>query len=105
MKFSSARLVVMFTCSVFSLTGCIKTPVRTTTRSDIVGHPFPPSRDTAITKSDVTDLAPRNDPSDRARHDRAILQEHAIFFDYDKSDLRPSERDKLRLVKAYLDAH
>ena len=105
MKSPSPRLALIFTCAAFSLTGCIKTPLRTTLPSGTAGHRFPGSGDPTIAKSDITDLIARNELGDRTRHDRTLLQEHVIFFDTDTSDLRPSERDKLSLVKAYLDTH
>ena len=32
-----------------------------------------------------------------------ILQAQTVYFDYDKSDIKPSEREKLKIAKEYLD--
>jgi peptidoglycan-associated lipoprotein len=107
MNRSLVPLVLILTQAAFGLAGCIKHPVRST-------PPIPDGRvavapptpgDLQARMPDESLLQQRRESLDAGRIDRAALQAQAVFFEFDRSDIRASERDKLKLVKAYLDTH
>jgi peptidoglycan-associated lipoprotein len=108
MKSPSLRLVLILTSAALGISGCIKQPIRTATSAmptGLIGNQSPISEDFAATKVGDIQIPDRGNGVETSRLDRAALQDHAILFDYDKSDIAPTERGKLKWVKAYLDTH
>mgnify|MGYP000960618720 CR=1 FL=1 len=52
---------------------------------------------------ETTGLTDRGGDFDPNGHNRTALQAQAVLFDFDKSDIKPSEREKLKVAKEYLD--
>ena len=52
---------------------------------------------------ETTGLTDRGSDFDPNGHNRTALQAQAVLFDFDKSDVRASEREKLKAAKEYLD--
>ncbi len=53
----------------------------------------------------TTGLVDRGSEFDPNGHNRTALQAQAVLFDFDKSDIKAGERDKLKVAKEYLDTH
>ena len=108
MKSPSLRLTLILTSAALGVAGCIKQPIRTGTNAlptGPVGDQSPVSVDLAAANAGDAQIPNRGNGVETSRLDRAALQDHAILFDYDKSDIAASERGKLKWVKAYLDTH
>ena len=65
------------------------------------GGPAAPSD--ATFGQETTGLTDRGSDFDPNGHNRTALQAQAVLFDFDKSDVRAAEREKLKAAKEYLD--
>lgn len=86
------------------LAGCSKQPMRPSPTSTILGAQ---SGTTAPVDASFgqanTGLTDRGSDFDPNGHNRTALQAQAVLFDFDNSDVRASEREKLKAAKDYLE--
>lgn len=54
-------------------------------------------------QQDAAGLVDRGSDFDPNGHNRTALQAQAVLFDFDKSDIKASEREKLKVAKDYLE--
>jgi peptidoglycan-associated lipoprotein len=108
MNLSIKKLTFVIIASAVVLTGCSKKPKRPDPSSTVLG---PDSiggggtlGDFGNTAAPGTDLVTRT-PGDYSNVDRATLAAQTVYFDFDQSGIKPSERTKLDAVKAYLESN
>src|SRR5262245_181898 len=108
MNRSLMKLFFAVACAALVLAGCTKKPTRPGPDQTVLG---PAGGGQNInTAPSAADLGPTN-PALPMREgwvgneNRTALQAQTVYFDYDKSDIKPSERTKLRVAKEYLDTH
>lgn len=110
MKFASQKLCLVVASAVLVLTGCTKKPARPNPSETMLGQ-TPGGRDIANTGGSaipvnlgtVDGLTPRDQTWDASGMNRSELQAQTVYFDFDKSDIKPAEREKLKAAKSYLD--
>ena len=102
MKFTPKSLVVPVTLAALSLSGCSKKPDRPNPGSTVLGPQATAPADASFGQN-TTGLVDRGSDFDPNGHNRAALQGQTVLFDFDKSDVRASEREKLKVAKDYLD--
>lgn len=86
------------------LAGCSKQPMRPSPASTVLGPQGGSAAPVdASFGQETTGLADRGSDFDPNGHNRTALQAQAVLFDFDKSDVRASEREKLKAAKEYLD--
>lgn len=98
------------------LAGCPKTPARPSP-TDTLG--MAPSGTATSTSGNLggglgtatdfgvpgTDLIGTNTGYDALGQNRSLLEKHTVYFDYDQSAIKASERSKLQEAKKHLDAN
>ncbi len=110
MKFASQKLCLVVASAALVLTGCTKKPARPNPSETMLGQ-TPGGRDIANTGGSaipvnlgtVDGLTPRDQAWDASGMNRTALQTQTVYFDFDKSDIKPAEREKLKAAKDYLD--
>ncbi|MGH7943916.1 MAG: OmpA family protein [Opitutaceae bacterium] len=112
MKLVSFKLSLAVASVALVLAGCTKKPTRpdpsvtaiglTPGGSNIVAS-TPPSD--ASFNAGAPGLSLRPEGFDPSGQNRTALEAQTVYFDFDKSDIKPSEREKLRVAKDYLDTH
>ena len=107
MKFSSTKLTVVIASAALAATGCTKKPMRPDPNQTILGQPIGPAS-TAPSGVDfganqTPGLVDRTGGFDPAGMNRDLLKGNTVYFDFDKSDIKPAEREKLKAAKDYLD--
>jgi peptidoglycan-associated lipoprotein len=108
MKLTLPRFSLLVSSVALVLTGCTKQPVRPHPGSTVLG-PQGGGAGLATTPveasfpQETTGLVDRGGDFDPNGHNRTALQAQTVFFDLDKSDIKPAEREKLKLAKEYLD--
>ncbi len=108
MKLVSQKLSFIVASAALVLAGCAKKPDRPHPGSTVLGPqtggPGIPSgpTDTSFGQN-TTGLVDRGSDFDPNGHNRTALQAQAVLFDFDKSDIKTSEREKLKIAKEYLD--
>ena len=108
MKFSTKKLGFLVLIAAVAFTGCSKKPKRPDPRSTLIG----PS---GMSTSDVNlggpgsggligdgTLGDVRNPNDLANGDRSILASQTVYFDFNQSALKGSERPKLEAAQKYL---
>ena len=98
-------------CAALALAACTKKPQRPDPSVTAIG--LTPGGDNINTApSDASfgtpgapGLSARGEGFDPSGQNRTALQAQTVYFDFDKSDIKPSEREKLRVAKEYLDTH
>lgn len=112
MKLPSQRLFVVLASAAALLAGCSKKPVRPDPSATVLGPQGGGASMGSLNPSDVgsvtpgaTDLALRDSDFDANGQNRTALAADTVYFDFDRSDVKPSERPKLQAAKAYLDQH
>lgn len=108
MKLPSKTLCLVVAGAALVLAGCTKKPVRPDPGATAMGPAGGPgsgslSPTDLSTTTPTADLAPRDAGFDANGMNREALKEQAVYFDFDKSDIKASERPKLKAVKDYLD--
>ena len=113
MKFASQKLFVAAASGALALllAGCPKKPARPDPASTMLGQQglgtatnygnMGPSS-ASLPGSNVDGLVERG-PFDERGQDRTALEAQTVYFDFDKSDVKPSERPKLQAAKQYID--
>jgi peptidoglycan-associated lipoprotein len=109
MKFSQ-KYCIVFAGAALVLAGCAKKPARPDPSTTTIG--LRPGGDAINTQPVNTsfntgDLGATRDSGmfDPNGHDRTTLQAQTVYFDLDRSDIKPAEREKLKAAKAHLDSH
>ena len=111
MKLASHKifLAVASVATLVVVTGCPKNPDRPNPGQTVLGPgtggpnvaPPPMISDTSFRG---TDLTPRDTGGfDPMGQNRSALQAQTVYFDFDKSDIKPAEREKLKVAKEYLE--
>lgn len=110
MKFASQKLCLVVASAALVLTGCTKKPARPNPSETMLGPntggPNISSQGSGpigVNLGTVDDLTPRDQAWDASGMNRTELQAQTVYFDFDKSDIKPAEREKLKAAKAYLD--
>ncbi|MBI5688461.1 MAG: OmpA family protein [Verrucomicrobia bacterium] len=106
MKLPLPTLALLAAGAALLFAGCTKKPDRPHPGSTVLG---PQGDGRSTTPMDVnlgqntTGLVERGSDFDPNGHNRTALQAQAVLFDFDKSDIKASEREKLKVAKEYLD--
>lgn len=110
MKLASHKLflAVAGAATLVVVTGCPKTPKRPTPAETMLGPgsgnmpPAPPPQQPPQELIFGQGGGGR-DPSWENGRNPSILQAQTVYFDFDKSDIKPAEREKLKVAKEYLE--
>lgn len=110
MKFASITVSLAVASAALVLAGCTKKPERPDPSVTAIGlTPGGGNIDTPPSDASFNVGAPglteRGAGFDPSGQNRTALEAQTVYFDFDKSDIRPSEREKLRVAKDYLDTH
>lgn len=105
MNIASKKLILVVASAVLFAAGCSKKPKRPDPSATVLG----PTGGGAINPTDVnapTDLSAqglenREPDFDQYGQKRGVIE--PVYFDFDKSDVKASERPKLAAAKDYLD--
>jgi peptidoglycan-associated lipoprotein len=110
MKLVSIKLSLAVACAALVLAGCTKKPTRPDPSVTAIGltpggsNIVTPPTDASF-NAGAPGLSDRPEGFDLSGQNRTALQAQTVYFDFDKSDIRASEREKLRVAKDYLDTH
>ena len=111
MKLVSLPFTLAVASAALVFAGCTKKPQRPDPSVTAIGL-TPGGNTPAVTPpSDASfnagapGLSDRGAGFDAAGQNRTALQAQTVYFDFDKHDIKPSEREKLRMAKDYLDTH
>jgi peptidoglycan-associated lipoprotein len=114
MKFASHKLSLVVASAALVLAGCTKKPIRpdpsvtaiglTPGGGNIAATAVTPPTDASF-NAGAPGLMERGAGFDPSGQNRSALQAQTIYFDFDKSDIKASEREKLKVAKDYLDTH
>jgi peptidoglycan-associated lipoprotein len=110
MNCSSLKLSLAVAASALVLAGCTKKPTRPDPSVTAIGLTpggssiNTPPTDAGFTTPGAPDLSARGEGW-IGNENRTALQAQTVYFEFNKSDIRPSEREKLRIAKEYLDTH
>jgi peptidoglycan-associated lipoprotein len=107
MKLPSQRLCLVVASAALVLAGCSKKPLRPEPTQTMLG----PQSGGAGALSGATDLSTNlagGDLTTRSDFDangqnRTALADKTVYFDFDRSTIKPAERPKLQAAKDYLD--
>lgn len=107
MNLPSKSVCLVIAAAAIVLAGCTKKPVRPSPDQTAMG-PAGSGSSSMLNPADVATTTPAADLMARSAfdangQDRSTLSAHAVYFDYDRSTIKPSERAKLQAVKDYLD--
>jgi peptidoglycan-associated lipoprotein len=108
MKLVSMKLSLAVASAALLLAGCTKKPTRPDPSVTAIGlTPGGSNISTAPTDTSFNAGAPglsdRGAGFDPSGQNRSALQAQTVYFDFDKSDIKASEREKLKTAKEYLD--
>jgi peptidoglycan-associated lipoprotein len=106
MNLSIKKLSFILIATAVLLGGCSKKPKRPDPSSTVLG----PDSIGGPNLGDFGNIAPGTDltartPGDYSNGDRTALAAQTVYFDFDQSGIKPSERSKLDTAKAYLDSN
>jgi peptidoglycan-associated lipoprotein len=108
MKLPSQRLCLVVASAALVFAGCAKKPVRPDPSSTVIGPAGGGTGSGALNPVDMgtslnpDGLASRNGGFDANGQDRSALAAQTVYFDFDKHDIKASERPKLQAAKDYL---
>lgn len=105
MKLVSKKLSLVIASAALVFAGCTKKPTRPVPNETVLGQQGLGTKtptDAEFGKTPVG-LELRGEGFDAAGQNRAALQAQTVYFDLDKSDIKPAEREKLKIAKEYLD--
>ena len=111
MKFASQKLCLVFASGALVLAGCSKKPERPAPSQTVMGpqtggpgyNTNPNPGPSVIDFGRDSGLIDRDKIFDPSGQNRELLKANTVYFDFDKSDIKASEREKLRAAKDYLD--
>jgi peptidoglycan-associated lipoprotein len=108
MKLVSKSLLSLALCAAVLLTGCTKKPIRPDPSATVIG----PQTGGNINPQEVATTADANSGLQERLGEGVIDDGHtirgllgAVYFEFDRSTIRPEERAKLQAAKDYLDKH
>src|SRR4030095_11005478 len=104
----STKFCLTIAGAALLLAGCAKKPTRPGPDQTVLGPAGGGANlDTAPKSdsfgSDNPNLAPRDPSFNSLGENRAALQAQTVYFEFDKSDIKASEREKLKVAKEWLD--
>lgn len=108
MKFASKKLCLALASAALVLAGCTKKPTRPDPSVTAIGL-TPGGANINTTPSDAAFNTPPPGLEQRGEgfgpdgQNRTALSNETVYFDFDKSDIKASERPKLKAAKEYLD--
>lgn len=108
MKLPSQRLCLLVASAALVLAGCTKKPTRPDPSQTALGPVGGPGTggmlnpESVATANPAEGLLPRSD-FDANGQNRTALDAQTVYFDFDRADIKPSERAKLQAAKDYLD--
>lgn len=108
MKLASPKLTLALVSAALLFAGCAKKPTRPDPGSTLVGQAGGPANQGLIQQTIPSNpLAPgleiRDDFDPLTGQNRAALAANTVYFDFDQSAIKASEREKLKNAKEYLD--
>jgi peptidoglycan-associated lipoprotein len=110
MNLVSKKFFLVAASAALVLAGCTKKPTRPAPDQTILGGQpggGGPSMNSAITDASLSGapegLTNRPEGFNEQNQNRTALQAYTVYFDFDSSAIKPSEREKLKAVKDYLD--
>jgi len=106
MNLFTKKLCFVTIAAAVVLTGCSKKPKRPDPTSTMIGpsgNGIDPSSINGL-NADGTNL-PLGGNAALGDQDRTSLQAQTVYFDFDKSGIKASERPKLEAAKKFLDEH
>lgn len=106
MKLVSPKLFLVVAGTALFLAGCSKKPTRPAPSETVLGQQGSGPGAGGVSKAEFDTppgLVQRTDGFDAAGQNRSALQGQTVYFDFDKSDIKASEREKLKAAKEYLD--
>ena len=105
MKLVSKKLSLVLASAALVFAGCTKKPTRPDPSQTTLGQQGSGTNTITPTTFDPNAgaLPGRGSDFDLAGQNRAALQSQTVYFDFDKSDIKASEREKLKIAKEYLD--
>jgi len=108
MKLVSKKLCLVLAGTALVFAGCSKKPIRPDPNSTLVGQNTggadvvaPPRDLNAVSDIDST-LKPKDDFDPLTGQNRTALAGSTVYFEFDQSSIKPSEREKLKAAKDYL---
>jgi peptidoglycan-associated lipoprotein len=106
MKLASQKFFLVLAGAALFLAGCSKKPTRPAPSETLLGQQGSGTNTSGVSKAEFDTppgLTQRTDGFDAAGQNRSALQGQTVYFDFDKSDVKASEREKLKSAKEYLD--
>ncbi len=108
MKLASQKLCLVVASAALVLAGCTKKPTRPNPSETMLGmspggNNIPSGTATPVNLGTPEGLSQRPSDFDPSGMNRTALQGQTIYFDFDKSDIKAPEREKLKAAKEYLD--
>lgn len=108
MKLVSKKLSLVVAGAALVFAGCTKKPTRPDPSLTAIGQQGSGTSTGGVTTANFDPNAgalggPRDSMFDLAGQNREALQAQTVYFDFDKSDIKASEREKLKFAKEYLD--
>ncbi len=111
MKLVSQKLSLVVASAALLLAGCSKKPSRPDPQATVLGPQGGPGgtglalapTDTGFGNPDAPGLLERGAGFNEMGQNREALAAQTVYFDFDKSDVKASERPKLQAAKEYLD--
>ena len=106
MKLASQKFCLLIASAALVLAGCTKKPARPDPSATAMGQQISnaPLAPTDLSTTLEPGLFPRLDADfDPNGMNRTALQGQTVYFDFDASAIKASERDKLKAAKEYLD--
>jgi peptidoglycan-associated lipoprotein len=103
MKLVSKSLCLVLASAALVLAGCSKKPDRPTPTQTAPQMGGLNSAEVPTTLDANSALTQRTDDFDPSGLNRTALQGSSVYFDFDASSIKQSEREKLKTAKDYLD--
>src|SRR4051812_43406148 len=103
MKFVPFKLCIVLASAALALSSCAKKPRRSPDETMVMGQPaqnvpppYTPPVDTTFGLG-APGLVDRGGGFDERGQDRNTLQAQTVYFDFDQSAIKASEREKLKI--------
>ncbi|MBL9213635.1 MAG: OmpA family protein [Opitutaceae bacterium] len=108
MKLASKILCLAVASAALVLAGCTKKPTRPDPSQTALGlTPGGGSINSSVTDGNLggvpPELSSRGEGFDANNQNRSALEAQTVYFDFDSSAIKASEREKLKAAKDYLD--
>lgn len=109
MKLASKKLCLVVAGAALVLAGCTKKPTRPDPSQTALGlTPGGGNINSTITPGDLggnlpPELSSRGEGFDANNQNRTALEAQTVYFDFDSSAIKATEREKLKAAKDYLD--